>query len=326
MSRSPGPPPVRPQVPPERALTTAQTNYQVIVETLRANNGAEAKQIRAMLGSDDERDRFLAVCFALLANNNDLLSSATPMSIVQAIRDAARLGLEPLTEEAGIAVYDGVATLLPMWRGYLKRIRNSGLVRDIDTQLVYENDGWDYGYNQNGGWFEHRPVKADRGNYWGAYAYAVMPTRFVELEVMTWDDIEHIRTTFGNTRSRAGKPMPWESSWGEQARKTVLRRLVKRLPQQAVADLTRIEERADEAAAATSQQMAQLQESVSEVRQLALAAVGAAPAEPPAEAPEVAPGSADSRSAEETVDPNIAAAQALAAEEERKLREFRDRR
>lgn len=331
-----GPPPVRPAAgsPNEsRALTVAQENFNTITNTLKGSSGAEAKQIRAMFRSKEEADRFLAVAFALLANNSRLLMDASPMSIVQSLRDAARLGLEPMTEEAAIVEYDGVAKLMPMYRGYLKRIRNSGQVQDIDCQLVYENDHFEHGWNQKGGWFDHNPVKHDRGGYWGGYAYAVMPSGFVELEVMTEAEINYIRDTFAKGASRADSP--WKTSWGEQARKTLLRRLAKRLPASAVNELLALDKANDEAADRLEAATAKLTSEVADVRQLALAAVGLAPqipAEAGAQGPEAGAdpgeatnGSADPRSAEETpqADSNVAAAMALAAEEERKLREFR---
>ena len=91
MSPNSGPPPVQ----PSRAVAVAeqprgqqviQANYTEVVNTLKENNGAEAKAIRAMLGGDKAlMDRFLATAFSLLAKQNDLLFRATPISIVQSI-------------------------------------------------------------------------------------------------------------------------------------------------------------------------------------------------------------------------------------------------
>jgi recombination protein RecT len=330
-----GPPPVARPSNDSRALVV-QENFNTIQQTLKGSGGAEAKQIRAMFRNKSEADRFLAVAFALLANNSQLLERATPMSIVQSLRDAARLGLEPLTEEAAIIEYQGVAQLMPQWRGYLKRIRNSGQVSDIDVQLVYENDHFEYSFTQQGGQFSHIPVKHERGGYWGGYAYAVMPSGFVELEVMTEADINYIRDTFGRKESRSGKPMPWQTSWGEMARKTLLRRLAKRLPASAVNELLALDKANDEAADRLEAATARLTDGVRDVRSLALQAVGLAPQIPAertepepeagAEVPEAAPVTEEPRSAEETqpvADSNVSAAMAMAEEE--RLRKYRER-
>jgi recombination protein RecT len=330
-----GPPPVRPATgspAQSRALTVAEDNFAVVQQTLKGNSGAEAKQIRAMFRSKEEADRFLAVAFALLANNSQLLQNCSPMSIVQSLRDAARLGLEPMTEEAAIVEYAGVAKLMPMWRGYLKRIRNSGQVSDVDAQLVMENDHFEYSFTQQGGHFSHIPVKRDRGGYWGCYAYAVMPSGFVELEVMTEAEINFIRDTFAKGAGRSDSP--WKVSWGEQARKTVIRRLAKRLPASAVNELLALDKSNDEAADRLEAATARLTSEVADVRTLALQAVGLAP-QIPAEAPEPEPeaGAADPveqpateelRAPQEpvpVVDGNVAAA--MAAAEEERLRKYR---
>jgi phage RecT family recombinase len=281
MPRPPsGPPPVnRSLVAPTAKRKDLENYVQIAAMFDREDRRAD---LIAMLGSVEAAERFLAVTLNAIATDSDLLLNATPASIIQAVKDSATLGLEPtgLTGEATILVYKGIATLQVMWRGYLRRIRNSRKVDDIDVQLVYANDEWDYGWSQDGGWFKHHParVQDDRGDYAGAYAYARMPSGFVELEWMSASEINYVKNTFSPS-VKAGKASPWDTSWGEMARKTVLRRLAKRLPQEAVALLLEIDERAD-AAEAAAEAPTPL---VSRARQVALAAtVGRRAARPAA--------------------------------------------
>jgi recombination protein RecT len=253
-----------------------------------------------MLGSDDLVDRFLSVALHSISTDSYLLLNATPESIIQAIRDSATLGLEPtgLTGEAWIVVFKGTAKLMPGWRGYIRRIRNSKQVQDIDVQLVYANDQFDYGYNQTGGYFDHHPAKPvkdpttpgeyldPRGGYWGVYAYAVMPSGFVELEVMTEADVNYVRDHFSES-VRSGKKSPWDDSYGEMARKTVLRRLAKRLPQEAVEQLLRLDAAVDEAARESAEETRRIAPSAA--RQAALRAIGAEVVNVSTEEPEGAP-------------------------------------
>lgn len=282
--------PAQPRAVPDQPARPAQTNavtriprseqtYQAVVETFKSNRGAEARALKAMLGGDETLyQRFLATTFALLAKQSKVLDEATPISLVQAIKDAASMGLEPLTTDGGIVVYKGVAEFRPQYQGYLKRIRNSRLVSDVDVQLVYEHDTFEYGWTEKGGRFTHNPAKAERGGYWGAYAYAVMPTGFVELEVMTEADLNHVRDTFGQTHTQSGKPLPWTTSWGEMARKTVLRRLAKRLPGAAVDAILAADARADAAEREAAAEAVQpIKDELAEVRALALQAVGVSP-------------------------------------------------
>lgn len=280
MARPPvGPPPVAPSAVVPRAPRADHANYLSIVQAFERND--RRADLSAMLGSDELVDRFLAVTLNALATNSDLLVNADPITIIQAVKDSATLGLEPtgLTGEATIIRYGRVARLSVMWRGYLKRIRNSGRVTDIDVQVVYNADEFLHGWKETGGWFTHTPVQSrvdpatgevlvDRGDYWGAYAYARMPSGFVELEVMDAAQINHIRDTFSPS-VLAGKTSPWDTSWDEMARKTVLRRLAKRLPQEAVAQLLQIDEAAD---SGETGEVGRLD--VSRPRRAALAALG----------------------------------------------------
>lgn len=278
-----GPPPV-----PQSAVVPVEdrpgrkdlANYLEIAKAFERDD--RRADLLAMFGGDQNLvDRFLAVALNAIATNSDLLLNASAVSIIQAVKDSATLGLEPtgLTGEAVIIRYGQTAQLAPMYRGYLKRIRNSGRVRDIDVQLVYDADEFDYGWNQNGGWFNHHPAKptkgddgaGTRGSYWGAYAYAVMPTGFVELEVMTEVEINYVRDRFSRA-AQSDKGSPWDTSWGEMARKTVLRRLCKRLPQEAVDQLLLIDALADQAADQAKEAAVRVE--ASPARRAALRALG----------------------------------------------------
>lgn len=294
MSPAAGPPPVT--RPPAVEQPKAIQNYEIIADTLRKNNGAEAKAIRAMFHGDRElADRFLSVCFSLLAAQSDLLKKATPISVVEAIKKAASLGLEPMTEDAAIVLYGDVATLQPMYRGYLKRIRRSGLVSAVDAVMVYENDEFDYWTTHKGHEFKHHPAKTrvnedgqeveSRGGYWGAYAFAVMKDGFVFLRVMEIAEIYAIRDRYSRAK---GPDSPWATAFDQMALKTVIRRLAKALPQEAVGleflELERQNDEAEQRVTQASQRVADA--TVSEIRNIALMAVNPTQsAQPPAAPP-----------------------------------------
>lgn len=338
-SSDPGPPPVRTVQRSDDALE----KYQQIVAVFKSNNGADAKAIRAALGGDKQlMDRFLAVTFSALASDSKILRDASVMSLVQTVKDAAALGLEPMSQDAAIVVYGGQAKLMVQWRGYVKRIRNSRAVLDLDCQIVYKNDRFELELGTNPS-ILHIPAMQDRGDYLGAYAWALMPSGKYIIEYMPVADINEIRDRYGNKRSSNGAPLPWETAWSEMARKTVIRRLAKRLPAAAVDALLTIEHQNDEALEAIRVSQREHSDELSEVRNLALRAVGALPA---LEAGEETPSSSDQQQSIETearaqeivaeddaaiaafreeVDPNVAAAMRL-AEEQEQLRRQRARR
>lgn len=266
----------RPRTAQAEKAERAQATYQAVGAIMRDNKGAEAKAIKAMLGGDERAfQRYVATVFSLLATKSEVLEEASPASIVNAVRVAAGMGLEPLTSDGGIVVYGDVATFMPQWQGYLKRIRNSGKVRDIDVQVVYANDSWERGYSQDGAWFRHGIPDGDRGGYRLFYAYAVMPTGFVLLEEMTAAEVNQVRDHFARGLNKPTSP--WNTSYVEMARKTVIRRLAKRLPQEAVQALELADEQAqalEERMADQANQLAAQRSELAGVRELAMIGAG----------------------------------------------------
>jgi recombination protein RecT len=238
----------------QRKPSTADATLAVVEQSLRANNASDARAIKAMLGGDKAlMERFITATFKMLAQQDDLLQRATAASIVDAIMTAASMGLEPFTDDGTIVSYGGIAQFRPMYRGYLKRIRNSGKVLDVDTQVVYENDEFELAYGTDPS-IRHVPARSvkdeagklvqDRGGYRGVYAWALMPSGLRIIEWMEEAEINYIRDTFAQAKK---SDSPWNTSWGEMARKTVLRRLAKRLPASAVDVLLSADTAADAA-------------------------------------------------------------------------------
>jgi recombination protein RecT len=96
----------------------------------------------------------------------------------------------------------------------------------MSAQVVYENDHFvvSYGFDED---VTHNPPPLDkeRGKPIGAYATAVLKDGSRLLEVMSLEEINKVRNV-----SRSKDRGPWVDWWSEMARKTVMRRLSKRLP------------------------------------------------------------------------------------------------
>jgi recombination protein RecT len=177
-------------------------------------------------------ERMLALAVGEFRRNPQL-NECSPASLISAIVDAGRLGLE-VDHHLGRAYIvprrdrqRGMeATLVVGYKGLLDLAYRSGMVIAIDTAAVYEGDKfyWVLGTNPE---LKHRPQGTDRGQAKLTHAYAVarLTTGGAIFEVMDRSEIEAIRT-----RSRSGSSGPWSTDYSEMARKTALRRLCKRLP------------------------------------------------------------------------------------------------
>jgi recombination protein RecT len=170
----------------------------------------------------------------MTAINSDMkLLSADKTTLISAAMKAAQDGLLPDGREATFAIFNtkkdnawvNTVQYMPMYAGILKKIRNSGELETISANVVYANDFFEYVLGDNEE-IIHKPLmRGDRGDAIGVYAIAKTKAGGIFREVMTFDEIEKVRAV-----SRAAKSGPWVTWWSEMARKTVIRRLAKRLP------------------------------------------------------------------------------------------------
>lgn len=195
------------------------------IMVIRQTLNTMAPEFKAALPAHVSVEKFTRVAQTAIQNNPDLLN-VDRKSLFGAIVRLAQDGLLPDGREAAIVKFGSAAQAMPMIAGVLKKIRQSGDVAKISAQVVYENDHFlvKYGFDED---VEHTPPPLDkpRGKEIGAYATAVLKDGTQLLEVMSREEIEKVRAV-----SRAKGNGPWVQWWGEMARKTVMRRLSKRLP------------------------------------------------------------------------------------------------
>lgn len=160
------------------------------------------------------------------------LLEANRTSLFSACHDAAKDGLLPDGKESALVPFfdknsgQAIVTYIPMIGGILKKIRNSGELGAINSHEIHANDQFKYFIDEKGPHLMHEPnFMGGRGDFIGAYALAIMKDGGIYLEVMTKEQIESIRK-----RSRGGESGPWKTDYVEMAKKTVTRRLAKRLP------------------------------------------------------------------------------------------------
>lgn len=215
------------------AVATRNDNKALeVVGQVRQMLNERDGQLVSLLGSGIPLERFKTVALHALNSNPDLLR-CSPLSIVEAIREAAALRLEPtgLLGDAYLVKYGDNARLMPGYRGLMKLARRSGDVVNIDAQVVYASDVFDVQLGTEPR-IEHIPlIDGDRGSYRGAYAWARLQTGELVIDWMSYADIEQVRKS-----SKAAQSGPWVGFWSEMARKTVIRRLMKRLPLTTEAD------------------------------------------------------------------------------------------
>lgn len=193
-----------------------------------ANQLAEVKdqlqKLPVSLPANVPPERFQRAALTALQLNPGLLK-CDRKSLFLACQLCAKDGLIPDGREAALVAFGNVVQYMPMVGGIYKRMRNSGDIQSINAYVVYEKDQFDYELGDDER-ITHKPcMNGDRGRPICVYAVCKTKDGGIYREVMTLPEIERVRSV-----SRAKDGGPWKTWWDEMARKTVIRRLAKRLP------------------------------------------------------------------------------------------------
>jgi len=171
-------------------------------------------------------NKFISVA-KLTLNKNPRLLQADKTSLMQTFMKAAQDGLYLDGKEAAAVQYGQSVQYIPMVEGIIKVLHNSGLIKTISAEVVYENDLFDYELGTTPK-ITHKPlITGDRGKPICVYAVAITTNGGEYYEVMNMADIEKCRQV---SKASSSPHSPWVKWFDQMAKKTVIHRIAKRLP------------------------------------------------------------------------------------------------
>lgn len=176
-------------------------------------------------------ERFTTVALTAIQNTPKLLE-CDPASLFNACMKAAQDGLLPDGREGAIIprwnsrAKRTEATWQPMVAGLQAKAKRRGNVASLVANVVYRGETFEVLLGDEDRIIHRRDLtKVKRNNEIAVYAIATMKDGSKEREVMTWEQVMIVRQASGDPDS-----MPWTKWTDEMARKSVIRRLAKRLP------------------------------------------------------------------------------------------------
>lgn len=174
--------------------------------------------------------------------NHPRLLQCDAQAVFNEVAKAAALGLylDPTLGEAYLITgWSGTEKrLVPQlrlgYRGLIKLGRQSGEIAAIYAHAVHENDRFEVSMGTDLQLIHQPDFRHDRGAARLYYAVVKYRDGTVDFEPMSVEDIRVIRDRSDGYKAWIDKKItstPWATDEGEMAKKTVLRRLMKRLPQ-----------------------------------------------------------------------------------------------
>lgn len=204
-------------------------------ETAQTVNKMLAKNRAAIMATLPQGFNLDRMCRSLInaISTTPSIAECTPASIFLSSVRAFSLGIEPngaLQEGYLVPFWNSKkacneAQFMPGYRGLINLARRSGEIATIYARSVHAKDVFEVveGTERS---IIHKPnYTQERGEYVCFYAVFNLKSGEMDFEVMTVAEVEAIRA-----RSKAAKSGPWVTDFEEMAKKTVLRRLLKRAP------------------------------------------------------------------------------------------------
>ena len=154
-----------------------------------------ADKFREALPPTMDESKFISV-LKLTLNKNPKLLQADKNSLLQTFMSAAKDGLYLDGREAAAVQYGQSVQYIPMVEGIIKVLHNSGLIKTISAEVVYENDLFDYELGTKPQ-LTHKPlIVGDRGKPICVYAIAITTNGGEYMELMNMQENRKMSCSF----------------------------------------------------------------------------------------------------------------------------------
>ena len=199
-----------------------QKNYLMSIYN-GLNDKLEA-QVEA-LPKEFNKQRFVQNCMTVLQDGKADFSKCEAASVVRTLMKGAFLGLDFFNGECYAIPYGSSVQFQTDYKGEVKLCKkySSVPIKDIYAKVVREGDFFEE-YIENGQQtINFKPKQFNDGEIIGAFAVCLYRDGSMIYDTMSKAEIETTRENY----SKMKNGQAWTKSYGEMAKKTVLRRLCK---------------------------------------------------------------------------------------------------
>ena len=205
----------------ETNITPIKPPIVVLYEKLENRKGELKKAL-----TDIDPDHFIRALINAAHDQSGLAGMQFQFTL-ECLHGDCQDNLLPNGVEGAIVPYKDKATWIPMYRGLLKRFRQSGECKWITANVVRQGEVFEHWIDQTGEHFKHVPDISDGvAPVELVYTAALTKDGAFYVAVMTLAEINKIKAESRASRENS----PWRKWGDEMMKKTALRRLSKLLP------------------------------------------------------------------------------------------------
>ena len=174
------------------------------------------------LTSDISPDKFMATCYNLLLINPSI-AECDKITVLNAVNRCAQMGLspDPIRGETYFIPRKGLCTFQIGFKGLIKMAIASGAIKMIQCFAVHENE---HLVMRAGEKPDYALSRGKKGELEGFLCVAKLGDNEWDFEYMTVSEVNRIRDSFKAT------DLVWSKNYIEMGKKTVIKRLLKRIP------------------------------------------------------------------------------------------------
>jgi len=209
-------------------------NNQEIINTLQGNSLNIYNSIHSYLSNTLNSQNALQITANFIMNNK--LQHCTQKSLVSCIIKALEYGFRPgfgdlfyivPFKNTNLGVYE--ATFMMSFKGMCNLFYRTGKVNEVYAECVYENDIFEYELGLNKKLVHIPNYNSERGKFRCAYSVTVKTNGYKSFSVVSKNYIDKIRNE-AEKKYKDKTNSFWSKHFEEMAKKTVIKRLLKRVP------------------------------------------------------------------------------------------------
>lgn len=181
--------------------------------------------ISTALPKEFNKARFVQNALSLL-NEKPELAKYGQTQILAGLTRGALLGLDFFNKEAYLVAYGNQLQYQTSYIGAQKLIKKYSIhkVKNIYAELVREDDLFETGIEANKRFVTFKPKAFNSKPVIGAFAVVEFEDGDIQVETMNTEELEAVRK-----KSKMGNAGAWKEFTGEMQKKTVIRRLCKKI-------------------------------------------------------------------------------------------------